>query len=136
MGTVIQFKILAYLSSQFIFVANREYIDVDAEGQQWTLSLHITSRAEMWARTRSSSLLKSTRVLTRTTSCHRWVGTKTTGTSTSIVAGPKDADAFRSFMKDRPGSVLTDDLEAYNQDWSVSTIGKPNNVLDIDITLS
>ena len=56
------------------------------------------------------------------TGCCRWVGTSIPGTSpcsTSIVAGEKDAEAFRSFMNHRTGSVLTEDLESYNQDWSV-----------------
>jgi hypothetical protein len=38
----------------------------------------------------------------------------------TAVAGAKDAAAFESFMSNRQGSVLTDDLDGYNQDWSVS----------------
>ena len=37
----------------------------------------------------------------------------------STIARDKDADAFRSFMNHREGSVLTEDLESYNQDWTV-----------------
>lgn len=44
-------------------------------------------------------------------------------TSAAAVAGAKDAAAFESFMNNRQGSVITEDLDAYNQDWSVSYDG-------------
>jgi hypothetical protein len=40
----------------------------------------------------------------------------------TAVAGAKDAAAFESFMSNRQGSVLTEDLDGYNQDWSVSFV--------------
>lgn len=36
----------------------------------------------------------------------------------SSIATDKDAEAFLSMMNHREGSVLTEDLESYNQDWS------------------
>jgi hypothetical protein len=85
----------------------------------------------MWTR-RLCTLqsFKPNRVLTTITAtttstssgCCRCMGTSIPVTSpcrTSIVAGEKDAEAFRSFMNHRAGSVLTEDLESYNQDWSV-----------------
>jgi hypothetical protein len=40
--------------------------------------------------------------------------------SSFSVATNNDADAFSALMSHREGSVLTQDLDSYNQDWSVS----------------
>jgi hypothetical protein len=48
--------------------------------------------------------------------------THTATAAAATVANHADADMFRSFMNHRDGCVLTQDLESYNQDWSVRSL--------------